>query len=275
TPSRGVPLSGLEGLFGKKVRGVLVEALVYKVAERSFDVIVERYGVEKRCWVEDCDSLFGCSFEKEEKRLEEDGKSGGRVLSVYWKRGYFQSVDVVTKALEGLKVEDEKKNDVMIVDDIVEDDDESGWETDETGTVAVVGGPAALLKKKAEEAKKLQQQQQQQLQQQQQQTAPSTPAPKHGGRHNGNQNGTPNTARKSRKRSDMDPSSTITQKIRIFDRIPVVLVADISRSPPEIKVYLIHPEAVAMHKAAIVDERVVTYDANANVSCPAVEDEAH
>ncbi|KAI9339345.1 hypothetical protein BDR26DRAFT_975239 [Obelidium mucronatum] len=88
TPSRGIPLTGLEAILGRDKRGVLVEALVYRVAERSFDVIVERYGVEKRCWVEESGAMYGVSFEKGAPAARDGGSGGhgdGKVLSVYWK----------------------------------------------------------------------------------------------------------------------------------------------------------------------------------------------
>ncbi|KAJ3031811.1 UNVERIFIED_CONTAM: hypothetical protein HDU68_012317 [Siphonaria sp. JEL0065] len=264
TPSRGIPLTGLESIVGKDRRGILVEALVYKVAERSFDVIVERYGIEKRVWIEESSAMYGVAFEKGAPGVgyknREKGKEGdGKVLSVYWKVGFVQKgLDEVTKGLEELKVQDtrDKGKESLVIEDIEEDDGGSGWETDENAVV-----PAKMKKQPAVAVA----------------PAPDEAPSKHGrqqhGRNNGYQQGA--TPRRSRKRTDMDQSAIITQKIRIFDRIAVVVVPDISRSPPEIKIYLIHPDAVALHKEALVDERVVEYDANGNVSCPAIDDEAH
>ncbi|KAI8996067.1 hypothetical protein BC832DRAFT_519063, partial [Gaertneriomyces semiglobifer] len=65
---------------GEKVLpGVVTEAVVYAIGTRSFDVLIDKYGLEKRVWIEDSIDLgevIGCEEEKSEIKS----------LRVYWKK---------------------------------------------------------------------------------------------------------------------------------------------------------------------------------------------
>ncbi|KAI8619015.1 hypothetical protein BC830DRAFT_1078836 [Chytriomyces sp. MP71] len=260
-PTDGIPLTGLERVFGGKcVRGVVAEALVYRVMDRSFDVIVERYGLEKRVWIEDGEGMLGCAFEKDKK-----------VLTVYW-RGEGKNgkvgVDGVVDAFGALEIGGKAASsapaEAIVVEDV--DGDNDGWETDE-------GDEGASNKrngKKPPVASDIASSSHEHATP----TGKGRRCNKNGGGFDGQPNG--GTPRSQKKRSEMDPSTTISQNIRIFDKIPVVVVADISRSPPEIKLYLVHPEVVAAHKYKLEEGiKVISYDSQSNFSCPAIDDEAH
>ncbi|KAJ3407400.1 hypothetical protein CcCBS67573_g00410 [Chytriomyces confervae] len=245
-PRDGIPLTGLEKILGKGRRGVIAEALVYKVLDRSFDVIVEQYGLEKRCWIEDGEGMLGCSFSKDDKRL-----------TVFWsndtgsvtennqagKTGHKKRAGKMTESLvsemEGLKL-----NDTVKADHVLEADNDDDWETDDEDA------KMDLKKNHVEQ----------------------TPIP-FSKKQNGVAAFTPGS---QKKKSAINAATTISQPIRIFDKVPVVLVADISRSPPEIKVYLLHPNVMALHASKLQQQvKVISYDSSNNFSCPAIDDEAH
>ncbi|KAI8840873.1 hypothetical protein BC829DRAFT_402975 [Chytridium lagenaria] len=65
--------------------GVFADALVYRVGDRWFDVIVEEFGVEKRVWVDDgveSGEILGCKMDKEEGCLRVYWKKDGEVEEV-------------------------------------------------------------------------------------------------------------------------------------------------------------------------------------------------
>ncbi|KAJ3135798.1 hypothetical protein HK100_002291 [Physocladia obscura] len=241
----GCPLIGLEALLGVGKHGVIVEALVYKVAERSFDVIVERYGLEKRVWIEQSLAMYGVSFEK----AENFGKQS--CLTVLWKVGYCgdDGISGISDAMKLLAIETLDGGHENEGNIIVEDD--SGWETLDENTVDIQQ-PTTAVNALATENKT--------------QLALNNEKPVNGRRNH----------RRTKKRTNVDASKTITQKIHIFDRIPVVLVSDIKKSPPDIKAYLIHPDAAEKHRYLIDTQKIVTHDRivdGENFSCPAIENE--
>ncbi|KAJ3233189.1 hypothetical protein HDU81_002391 [Chytriomyces hyalinus] len=245
-PRDGIPLTGLEKILGKGRRGVIAEALVYKVLDRSFDVIVEQYGLEKRCWIEDGEGMLGCSFSKDDKRLTvfwsndagpvTDGNQAGKNGR---KKRAGKLIESLASEMEGLKLNETEK-----ANHILEADNDDDWETDDEDAKfdlkknRVELTPVPFSKKQAS-------------------LAAFTPG-------------------SQKKKSAINAATTISQAIRIFDKVPVVLVADISRSPPEIKVYLLHPNVMALHADKLqLHVKVISYDSSNNFSCPAIDDEAH
>ncbi|KAI8807968.1 hypothetical protein BJ742DRAFT_295003 [Cladochytrium replicatum] len=80
-------------------RGLLVEALVYNIMPRSFDILIQRYGIEKRVWIEDLvdrGEIYGSRW---------DEKNLGVVL--FWKRRQDWDFDVEESGMEGVKTEEE------------------------------------------------------------------------------------------------------------------------------------------------------------------------
>ncbi|KAJ3355871.1 hypothetical protein HDU83_002519 [Entophlyctis luteolus] len=55
----------------KGLRGILVEALVYRIAARCVDVVVDHYGLERRVWIEPSPALRGLRFDQNRTRTRE------------------------------------------------------------------------------------------------------------------------------------------------------------------------------------------------------------
>ncbi|KAJ3122521.1 hypothetical protein HK098_002782 [Nowakowskiella sp. JEL0407] len=91
-------------------RGVLVEALVYNVSQRSFDVLVPVLGLEKRIWLEDLvdnKEIWGSKW-----------NINTNTLVVYWKRREKWDFEGVEEDMEGEVVE--KQEEGIVVETPVE-----------------------------------------------------------------------------------------------------------------------------------------------------------
>lgn len=98
-----------------KVEDLCEFAIVTEIGNRSVDVIVPRFGIEKRVWIEDLvaeNTAKGCQF---------DSKT--MTLKVHWKK-VKNPISLLESNLNELSVEDQKKNEVIAV----EDDKDDNWE---------------------------------------------------------------------------------------------------------------------------------------------------
>ena len=90
-------------------------AIVTEIGNRSIDVIVPRFGIEKRVWIEDLvseNSAIGCKL---------DSKT--MTLKVHWKKTK-NSLSSLSSKLQDMKLEDQLKNEVLLA----EDDNDDNWE---------------------------------------------------------------------------------------------------------------------------------------------------
>jgi hypothetical protein len=98
-----------------KVEDLCEFAIVTEVGNRSVDVIVPRFGIEKRVWIEDLiaeNSAIGCQL---------DSKT--ITLKVHWKK-VKTPFTLVQSKMENIKLDDQNNNAVVIA----EDDNDDNWE---------------------------------------------------------------------------------------------------------------------------------------------------
>ncbi|KAJ3033238.1 hypothetical protein HDV00_006560 [Rhizophlyctis rosea] len=211
---------------------ILEEALVYNIGSRSLDVLVGRYGIEKRLWVEDLvetGSVVGSDWDEE-----------GMKIHLYWRKkeggagGDGDVVDALAEQVEELMVHEKRLK-------------EGG------GAVAEVESGIKELKiADGEEGegdvvvKKF----------------------------------------KMRKRREYDPARTRIQTIGMFRRIMVHIVPDVSKSPPDFRVYVAYPgdddgeeeealrERVERGRGGGYEAAVEGREGDVVVSCPGIVDEA-
>lgn len=98
-----------------KVEDLCEFAIVTEIGNRSVDVIVPRFGIEKRVWIEELvaeNSAIGCQL---------DSKT--ITLKVHWKKVKNTNASIESK-MDSLKLEDQKGNELVMA----EDDNDENWE---------------------------------------------------------------------------------------------------------------------------------------------------
>ncbi|KAJ3308022.1 hypothetical protein HDU76_004173 [Blyttiomyces sp. JEL0837] len=191
---------------GDGLPGVVAKALVYRVGARSFDVLVDEFGIEQRVWIEDLvtsNEIYG--YVDNEENVSPQPAKGA---------------------------------------------DSANWRRDE-----VMSTPRQAHQQRFD--------------------SPGNSGRRGGrfgnrnGNGNGNGNGDRNGDAKARKRlrlAQLNPSQYMIQIVKIFDHHPVRIVADVNRSPPDLKVYPMYPDTPVFSSSQ--------YDLSANVSCPGLVEEA-
>ncbi|KND02723.1 VacB and RNase II family 3'-5' exoribonuclease [Spizellomyces punctatus DAOM BR117] len=218
--------------------GIFAEAIVYNVGTRGFDVLVPKYGLEKRIWLEDSIELgevVGC-----EEVKGEVGK-----LRIYWKKDS-NGMAAVIGSLENLNIGDAED----AVDIICSGSDASSNGKPEGESANPESHPNITPCISSNDSVSLRDNSSSLHQ------TPSTPA--------GDAKAT------KPKRRTFDPATVDTQTVRIFDRVWVRIVPDLTKSPPEIRVFAVKPGKVAFMDDIGEDAVGVQID----VSCPGIVDDA-
>jgi hypothetical protein len=199
-------------------QGTLATALVYKVGSRSFDVLIRKFGIENRCWIED----LVTSGEVTAIDYDKDTFS----LTIYWNIAVIQKLYGIKK-VEDSSSSSQTKDEIEL--NVAEDDGDDSWTTDDevdskpesnrdmvfssAGTKVVSNwsskennnGKSTMLLPKSSANPFI-----------------STPEP--------------TTTTRRLKRSEINLENTLIQKISLFQFVPVRILSDIQKSPPVIKV---------------------------------------
>ncbi|KAJ3416951.1 hypothetical protein HDV05_008009 [Chytridiales sp. JEL 0842] len=272
-------LKNLETSVHHSAEGIIVPALVYRVADRSFDVLVEAYGMEKRVWVEDSidkGEVLACEYDEEKHSI-----------TLHWVRKNKISAQsaLTSGANEGkddLEVEDVSGDD----DGDIEDGEEgvsgitagvkkldvgfgtsevssavvSAWKNSSSETdspVSDVGQGASSLPLSVPAAAK-----------------ESTKIKRDAGVNpflNANPKRADNSAggRRRSRRAHLNSSNSLAQTIYMFQTVKVRITVDTSRSPVDYKLHAVYPD-----ENPDIEGVNVEYDAMMTVSCPGIVDEA-
>ncbi|KAJ3101714.1 DIS3-like exonuclease 2 [Phlyctochytrium planicorne] len=287
--------------------GIIVDALVYKIADRSYDVLIRKFGIEKRCWVDDMVSsgeLRGGKFEK----------IGAGIMRLHWKRlhddVYVEEItesavepsenakvaDIkevsqvpgatsTTKKASGVaEVPDVAETDIVVEDlEVKEEDDEEGWEDEDDDPISVVQGTSvaaaaaesvnAALAQPEEENGAVDDKDDDDDKDEEggkssgrrRRKRPRTRRKKSSavlaggdGADDKNESSEAAGARSTAARKPKpppagskaailaDPRLTRLQVIKVFDVVPVRVVVEMWKSPPEIKVFPAYPTREAL-----------------------------
>ncbi|KAI9343075.1 hypothetical protein DFJ73DRAFT_842129 [Zopfochytrium polystomum] len=91
-------------------------------------------------------------------------------------------------------------------------------------------------------------------------------------------------APRPRRRADLDMSQVLVQTIGVFDKVPVRIVVNLKRSPPELRLLPVHPNLLETQPSLFVDydstgqvgagRSRAKYNVFQEISCPGIVDEA-
>jgi hypothetical protein len=241
--------------------GIILPALVYKVAERSFDVLVERFGIEKRVWVEDAiDSgeVLACEYNRAKHSI-----------TLHWRK--------LGARPSGIHVTDLDDDDVL-VDDVADEDtsleritsDVKNMSLMEFGYSAASSAVVSAWKNSSHEIE---------VASSSVDITKTEPAPasavlattfkpqKDSGANPFLQRSDKN-GRRSR-RAHMTSANTLSQTVALFETVFVRLTVEMSRGPPDYKLYPVYPE-----NSSIGTMAESKYNAFMTVSVPGIIDEA-
>ncbi|KAJ3213909.1 hypothetical protein HDU67_002315 [Dinochytrium kinnereticum] len=254
-------------------QGIVSSALVYKVGDRSFDVLIGEYGIEKRVWVDDLvesGDILACQLD-----------TYNNALTIYWRRvtplegaeGVADATPPLSLAAEefpALSVVHEKaeKAGAPAVPPVAEkeqsedEEDESEGETTEVRPRSPSPAPFKILGVDPVVE------------------APASATAEAGGEKDGQdlegEGGGDRTkrrrkGRRARRRKSninlaadgtaqgqpqprsgkkrlgadlLDPRKTLTQIVKVFENVPVRIFVDMKRSPPDLRLRPVYPEEV-------------------------------
>ena len=299
--------------------GIIVPALVYRVGNRSFDVIVDQYGLEKRVWVEDVISsgeVIACSQENEKN-----------AITLYWKKtvmdysvgnedvcaGVDESDDILASSIQDISLDNDdcvtgnrfsqeatKGNSAHSIlkggknigvkksySEFPDDDGDSEWTSDDdnekenidkdNGELLIGKSPTSCPVLKAWSQPAPEANTNVPSAASLKQKVPMTPVslPEEAKFKTPvrvmqqNALASPSSSKSTRgKRSDLDLDQVVKQRVSVFKKIFVRLVADTRKSPPDIKVYPVYPEEK-------ISSSVNPSKYTAFSSCPGIDDERH
>ncbi|TPX69416.1 hypothetical protein SpCBS45565_g02427 [Spizellomyces sp. 'palustris'] len=218
--------------------GIFAEAIVYNVGTRGFDVLVPKYGLEKRIWLEDSIELgevIGC-----EEVKGEIGK-----LRIYWKKES-NGMAAVIGSLESLNIADAED----AVDTPCNNSDSSSNGKPDRVSVSPESHPSTAACMSLND--------------------PVSPADNSSFSHQKPSTPACNDKANKPKRRTFDPATVETQTVRIFDRVLVRILPDLTKSPPELRIFAVKPGTGVFMDDIGEDAVGVQMD----VSCPGIVDDA-
>lgn len=220
-------------LLSQRDGPVVCEAVVVEVHDRSVDVLVPKYGVEKRIYM---DKLPLNKFAWDDKQL---------TLTLFWQRGVYVSE---MNALEE-EVSAEEEEEVLEDEELLEGGEDLGGEEVIGNTTEDVFSldDEDRIAVKSQEVENMCLENSNNGSNMDDEASTdipiSIPIPERR-RRSSSVVGTPsvNATSSSRKRTPTI-SGELKQEVRVFDRIKVLVTADIKKSPPAINVIAVNPFA--------------------------------